>query len=227
MTTSLLKAVSGEFDVESIFKLSLCRMNIRLLDCLAECPNLSELNLTGNFIEHLDGLQGCFKLKRLVLTSNKIRSLATLPPLQSVEHVYLQDNQITDLVEVNQLIKQTPNLKTLYFKNIDGTQKSPLCEHPTYRSNICRMLPKLFVLDGERVRHTDLYDVDDIRVPTELPKVALPEPEPWLKDFSWDDAFVDDSQLATKGEPTIMNLTRKIPCGRKEGLLRLLLARGL
>jgi serine/threonine protein kinase len=55
-------------------------------------------------------------------------------------------------------------------------------------------------LDGERVRHTDLYDVDDIRVPTELPKVALPEPEPWLKGFSWDDAFVDESQLATKGE---------------------------
>jgi hypothetical protein len=68
---AMIKAVSGEFDLESVIKLSLCRMSmaypivcsqrlssnwrnsliadIRKIENLDECINLQELNLTGVF----------------------------------------------------------------------------------------------------------------------------------------------------------------------------------
>ena len=48
-----------------------------------------------------------------------------------------------------------PNDRSVYFKNVDGTQKNLLCEHPSYRSSIMRQLPQLTNMDGERLKHAD------------------------------------------------------------------------
>lgn len=179
ITASLLKAVTGEFDLESIYKLSLCRMNIQRIEHLEDCENLVEANLTGNLIEHMTGLERCKRVRKLQLTSNKIRSLATLPMLVALEHLYLQDNAITHVEELNALPDKVPNLKTFYLKNIDGTQRNPVCDQPAYRSTIIRLLPDLFVLDGERVRHGDVYESAVDTSQKAVPKVDLPKPEPW------------------------------------------------
>ena len=45
-----------------------------------------------------------------------------------------------------------PNLKTLYLKNVDGSQPNPVCAVKGYREKVLALLPELRNLDGERLR---------------------------------------------------------------------------
>jgi Leucine-rich repeat (LRR) protein len=178
--------VSGEFDLESVYKLQLCRMNIRTIENLENCTNLQELNLSGNDIERIEGLEKLHNLRKITLTTNKITSLAGLDKCESLEHILIQENNIGNIGEFTQLLG-LKNLKSLYFKNIDGTQRNPLCEHPSYRSSIVRQLTQLTILDGERLKHANTVYSDAPAAPSSAPAVAIPESKPWLGDFSWDD----------------------------------------
>eukprot|EP00281_Chroomonas_sp_CCMP1168_P020433 CAMPEP_0206229656 /NCGR_PEP_ID=MMETSP0047_2-20121206/9819_1 /ASSEMBLY_ACC=CAM_ASM_000192 /TAXON_ID=195065 /ORGANISM="Chroomonas mesostigmatica_cf, Strain CCMP1168" /LENGTH=229 /DNA_ID=CAMNT_0053652981 /DNA_START=56 /DNA_END=745 /DNA_ORIENTATION=+ len=186
ITHSLIKAVTGEFDLENVFKLTLSRMNIRRMEELQDCPNIQELNLSGNEIGSIEGLGRLRHLRKLVLTSNKIETLAGLEKCSSLEHLQIQDNKITSIGEIEQLT-HLKNLKSVYFKNIDGTQKNLLCDHPSYRSSIMRQLPQLTILDGERLKHVDTI-YSEIPVSAGAPaKVIVPATKPWLADWSWGD----------------------------------------
>ncbi|KAJ1481745.1 hypothetical protein T484DRAFT_1953658 [Baffinella frigidus] len=186
ITHSLIKAVSGEFDLENVFKLSLTRMNVRKIENLEECVNLQELNLSGNELTAIEGLHRLHNLRKLTLTSNKITSLSGLEKLNSLEHVLIQENDISNIAELSALAG-LPNLKGVYLKNIDGSQKNPLCDHPSYRSSIVRQLPKLTILDGERLKHSQTLYADAPAAPSAAPSVRIPESKPWLADFTWGD----------------------------------------
>jgi len=193
---SLIKAVAGEFDLESVFKLSLCRMNIRKMECLDDCVHLQELNLSGNEITELEGVGRLHELRKLTLTSNKISSLDGLQKCHALEYLLIQDNAVSNIATIEALAS-LPNLKALYLKNIDGTQKNPVCEHPSYRSSIMRQLPKLQILDGERLKHSNTLYSDTPPAPSAVPKVKIPESKSWLADFSWEDTGGDlDAMLA-------------------------------
>ena len=49
--------------------------DIRKIECLADCCNLQELNLSGNDITKIEGLERLHHLRKLILTTNKIESL--------------------------------------------------------------------------------------------------------------------------------------------------------
>lgn len=156
------------------------------IENLEECVNLQELNLSGNEIPSLDGLSRLHNLRKLTLTSNKISSLSGIEKCHALEHVLIQDNNISNVAEIQALIG-LQNLKGLYLKNIDGSQKNPVCEHPSYRSSIMRQLPKLTVLDGERLKHSSTLYADAPAAPSSAPQVVIPESKPWLADFTWGD----------------------------------------
>jgi len=202
ITPSLIKAVSGEFDTESVYKLSLCRMNIRKIENLHLCPNLTDLNLTGNEIVKVEGLDSCSTLRKLTLTTNNLAFLDNIGEVKTLESLFLQENKIANSSEISKLA-QLSSLKTLYFRNIDGTQKNPVCDHPSYRTVIIRTLPSLTNLDGERLKHgadADMSEMPQISSLSKGPKFEIPESEPWLKDFVWDDCFADVDAFLKKSE---------------------------
>lgn len=195
ITESLIKAVSGEFDLATVYKLQLCRMNIRTIENLENCVNLTELNLSGNEIDKIEGLERLHNLRKLTLTTNKITSLAGLAKCENLEHILIQENNIGNIGEVSHLLP-LQNLKSVYFKNIDGTQRNPLCEHPSYRSSIVRQLTQLSILDGERLKHANTVYSEAPPAPSNGPTVEIPESKPWLGDFSWDDDEGNDVDQA-------------------------------
>lgn len=105
------------------------------------------MNLSGNEIEAIEGLERLSNLRKLTITTCKIKSLEGLSKCRNLEHILIQENEISNIGEIAHLTG-LQNLKSLYFKNIDGSQRNPLCEHPSYRSSIVRQLPQLTILDG-------------------------------------------------------------------------------
>mmetsp|Transcript_35182 Transcript_35182/g.54987 ORF Transcript_35182/g.54987 Transcript_35182/m.54987 type:complete len:201 (-) Transcript_35182:280-882(-) len=164
--------------------------DIKKIENLSECVNLQELNLAGNDIEVIEGLDKLVNLRKLVLTTNKISALSGLQNCSSLEHLLVQENSISNIAELA-AVTSLPNLKSIYFRNIDGTQRNPVCDHPSYRSSIMRQLPSLTILDGERLKHSNSFYGETPTAPGPAPKVVIPESKPWLGEFSWDEQDLD------------------------------------
>jgi len=190
MDAASLKTCTGHFDLESAYKLSMCRMGIRRIQCLELCPNLTDLDLSHNRINRMEGFDGLDMLKRLSLADNEIARLENLEMLSSLETLLLQGNRISNLDDV-QTITQLPSLKALQLqvRGGDADERNPICDHPAYRTAVRRMLPSLQSLDGERTALADAMP------PTEsdpFAEIALSEPKPWLAGYAWElETFCD------------------------------------
>ncbi|GBG89667.1 hypothetical protein CBR_g49520 [Chara braunii] len=113
--------------------------------------NLTQLDLSNNLIERIEHLDRLPHLRKLVLTSNKISRLDNVDKLQKLEYLLIQSNYVSLIDEVEKLRGLT-RLSTLYFQNIDRTQKNPICFVDNYRTRVLEVLPSLRNLDGERIR---------------------------------------------------------------------------
>lgn len=74
-----------------------------------------------------------------------------LDGLFSLESIMLQGNLIASLDDVGYL-SRLPSLKTLYLRNLQGSESNPVCDNLRYRSAVLKLLSGLVNLDGERVR---------------------------------------------------------------------------
>ena len=172
-----IKSATGQFDLESVFKLTMPHMGIRTIENLAQCPNLTELDLSNNHISRISGLESLKQLKKLILVGNEISRIEGLDGLTSLETVQLQGNKLATLDDAQRLAK-LPCLRTLRLHD------NPICDHPAYWSAVKRMVPNVRSLDGEFSALADAAGGDgDV-----LAELDLPEPESWLKDVRWDDA---------------------------------------
>ena len=79
MSEESIKTCSGQFDLESVYKLPMCRMGLRKMESLQLVPNLTWLDLSHNRIAKMENLAGLGALKRLVLVDNEI------PRIENVE----------------------------------------------------------------------------------------------------------------------------------------------
>eukprot|EP00741_Cyanophora_paradoxa_P018375 tig00000204_g17742.t1 len=201
ITEQLIKQATGAFDVEVVFSLQLIRRGIRWIEGVEMCINLQELNLSGNAIEKIENLGTCAKLKRLILTSNKISRIEGLEGCVTLEHLALQDNQIHNIDDVSSLAA-CKNLKSLFLKNLDGSQRNPVCDHPSYRTTVLQRLPGLATLDGERTRFAakDLYATPGLDDPASY-KLEIPRTDPWFKGASFADAVEREDFLPELEKP--------------------------
>ena len=157
VSPQLINAATRHFDLEAVTKLVLQRMAIRTTQGIGACVNLEELDLTDNVVDTLVDLSEVKGLKKLVLTQNKLASLDALSTgtWPAIEHVFVQANAIAtvDALCIPSLAR-LGTLKSLYLKNVDGSQPNPVCKlhGDKYRDAALRALPALRNLDGERLR---------------------------------------------------------------------------
>ena len=83
MSEESIKTCSGQFDLESVYKLPMCRMGLRKMESLQLVPNLTWLDLSHNRIAKMENLAGLGALKRLVLVDNEIPRIENVEVCQS------------------------------------------------------------------------------------------------------------------------------------------------
>jgi len=152
MTVDLIKAKSGQFDLESIQWLDMTGCGIPTMENLSELTSLQELKLGRNNLRKVEGL-GADKprLTSLDLSDNKLTTLEGLSGLTALRSLRLEGNKIGDVSELNRLLPLT-NLRQLWLATpAASTKKNPLCDHPSYMSVVMRTLPQLEMIDGEHM----------------------------------------------------------------------------
>ncbi|XP_053119322.1 leucine-rich repeat-containing protein 61 [Hemicordylus capensis] len=196
ITSQLLKAKTGEFDLESILLLKLRGLGIMDLGCLGECVSLEWLDLSGNAITHLGPLSSLKALAVLNISSNRITSLEPLSGCENLQSLNAAGNLLSSLQQL-QGLAGLRHLESLRFTNPVGRLSNPLCTSIGYRVAMLEMFPGVKVIDGERVlgRGSELYqlckDLDNSLKRfsstsgagiTELASLT----KPWVEEGYWD-----------------------------------------
>ncbi|XP_020655892.1 leucine-rich repeat-containing protein 61 [Pogona vitticeps] len=195
ITSQLLKAKTGEFDLESILLLKLRGLGIVDLGCLGECASLEWLDLSGNAITHLGPLASLKALAVLNVSSNRIASLEPLAGCENLQSLNAAGNALSSLQQL-QCLTGLRQLESLRFRNPVGRLSNPFCASPGYRAAIAEMFPAVKVIDGERVsgQGSELYhlcqDLDDSLKGSQgaggAGATALAGPsKPWVEEGYW------------------------------------------
>nr|XP_056713730.1 leucine-rich repeat-containing protein 61 [Euleptes europaea] len=196
ITSQLLKAKTGEFDLESILLLKLRGLGLSDLGCLGECSNLEWLDLSSNAIAHLGPLSSLKALAVLNISSNRVASLEPLAHCENLQSLNAAGNLLSSLQQL-QGLTGLRRLESLRLSSPAGGLSNPLCASLGYRVAMAEMFPGVKVIDGERIsgRGSELYqlckDLDSSlkRFPsgggagvTELVGSA----KPWVAEGYWD-----------------------------------------
>ena len=199
VTAGNLKKETGEFDLPSIRVLSIVSSGVAnegAAEIARLCPNLTDLDLTGNSIDDGAGLAGLVGLQKLRLTGNKIHALGFLAQMTGLEQVFLQGNRVGHMKEIS-CMRQLPSLKVLYLRDVDGSDANVVTEHLSYRVSVCRQLPSLTNLDGERTHLEEEHSVIKSVIPEAvLPASEIPGYERWVPEGYWSGVLRPASQLA-------------------------------
>lgn len=89
------------------------------------------------------------KLRTLRLASNSLDSLAGFPSLPSLRALHVEGNGLRDLEWASHLRDACPRLQVLTLQR--GSLSNPVCSKSDYRLDLLAALPRLRVLDGERL----------------------------------------------------------------------------
>lgn len=199
MNDELIRYVTGEYDVEIVRRLCVPNGNLMKISGLERCTQIVSLSLPENRIESIGhGLECLTQLQRLDLSKNLLTGLLGLAHLDKLAFLNVQGNLIEKLDEVARL-ENNPAMVHLHLQSYDGARKNPCCEHHEYDSFIRQKLPKLQVLDGERLalrKHRDNLDrlIQGIRPDPEF--LTPLKPTNWLDDD--EDLLRYDEQLKTQ-----------------------------
>ncbi|XP_062986370.1 leucine-rich repeat-containing protein 61 [Elgaria multicarinata webbii] len=160
ITAQLLKAKTGEFDLESILLLKLRGLGIADLGCLGECASLEWLDLSGNAITHLGPLSSLKALAVLNISSNRIANLEPLGGCENLQSLNAAGNLVSSLQQL-QGLTGLQHLESLRLSNPMGRLNNPICASVGYRVAMAEMFPGVKVIDGERVsgRGSELYQL--------------------------------------------------------------------
>ncbi len=119
VTEALLKKLTGAYDLELVQRLDLSARGLRSLAGVEACPNLTELDVSGNgaALDDLRPVAALAQLRRLDAGGNAVRELAdALAPLAELTHLRLEGNAIDSMDELR-VMSQLPKLKNLYLQN--------------------------------------------------------------------------------------------------------------
>ena len=147
-----LKAITGKFDLETVFNLTLEGKSISKLNAIPQCTSLIFLNLSNNKISSINGLNNLSQLVFLDLSFNNISSIDGLEVLLNLKHLKLHGNNING--PLSSKFKKLKRIEKITFQIMafdDDKEKNtsnPICKTDNYRKNILEMFPSLKMLDG-------------------------------------------------------------------------------
>ena len=96
------------------------------------------------------------QLKQLNLSHNNIDSLASFTgALPSLTSLRLEGNRIASVDGLQRIAAGCPKLRALYLQTLSHDDANPVCRTQRYRSDVLSALPRLLVLDGERMAFAD------------------------------------------------------------------------
>jgi len=148
-TKEYLKAITGKFDIETIFVLNLKEKNVNKLNAIVMCLNLTVLNLSYNKMNSVSGIGALKVLKFLDLSYNQITNIDDLECLSGLKNLNLQGNKIDMPKNFAQRFKNMISLEKLAFQEFDMSKKSqnPICKIQNYRNEIFNVFLNLKFLD--------------------------------------------------------------------------------
>jgi hypothetical protein len=145
-----LKAITGKFDLETVFTLDLSKKSISKLNAIPKCTSIIFLNLSKNKLSSISGLSILKTLEFLDLSFNNISSIDGLENLIDIKHLKLHGNNIKGPLDSK--FKKWKKIEKLTFKimefeNDDTNTSNPICKIDNYRNSIFELLPSLKMLD--------------------------------------------------------------------------------
>ncbi|XP_049625381.1 leucine-rich repeat-containing protein 61 [Suncus etruscus] len=193
VTPQMLKAHSGEFALDSILLLRLRGLGLVDLGCLGECLGLEWLDLSGNVLTQLGPLACLHQLAVLNLADNRLSGLEPLAACESLQRLNVAGNLLATPGQL-QCLAGLPDLQDLRLRDPLARLSNPLCATPTYGTAVLKLLPRLKVIDGQRVngRGSDFYqlcqDLDSSLGPSSpSPNVApAATVHPWVDPGYWE-----------------------------------------
>ena len=152
LSDEYLKAITGKFDLETVFNLELVNKSISSLGSIPKCTSLLYLDLNHNNISSINGIQSLVHVMFLDLSYNKISNISYLSSLRDLINCKLQGNNISGpfpdfFASMSKLEKLT-----FYEYHMEGKPNSytsnPICENSNYRQSVLDAVPQLMWLDG-------------------------------------------------------------------------------
>lgn len=146
-TAALLKARSGQFDVEDIRRLELAgavALPIVAGSALAAAVNLEALDVRRCGIKSLEGMEALTALVRLDARDNGISALGPLARLPCLAELHLSGNAITDARQLEVLCELGGTLRVLSLGTGRG---NPVTVGDRHIPILLDLLPGLAVLD--------------------------------------------------------------------------------
>jgi len=151
VTEQYLKDKTQEFELESVFILSLKNEGIFETGSVNRCINLINLDLSYNKLSSVMGLRCLVSLENLDVSCNRLSALSGMEHLLALNTLNVSGNFLNSVDCLLPLTK-LEKLKMLVLKDEDKNLTNPL-----YDSNndaeecIMEMLPSVHVLNGEAI----------------------------------------------------------------------------
>ena len=152
LSDEYLKAITGKFDLETVFNLELMNKNISYLGSIPKCTSMLYLDLSHNNLSSIMGLQSLVHIMFLDLSFNNISDISYLHSLRDLINCKLQGNNISGPIpDFFAKMKKLEKL-TFYEYPINGKPQintsNPICESSSYRQDVLDAIPQLMWLDG-------------------------------------------------------------------------------
>lgn len=147
-----LRAVSGKFDLDTIFILELKDKGIAKLGSIPKCSGLVILNLSWNKLTSLPQIENLTQLAYLDLSFNLLTTFDGIADLTKLKSLKLIGNKIDRPKNLETKFKGMIALEKLYFQEINQNPDTanPICQMENYRFEMFKAFPNLKSLDGIR-----------------------------------------------------------------------------
>ena len=152
LSDEYLKAITGKFDLETVFNLELVNKSISNLGSIPKCTSLLYLDLNHNNLSSISGIQSLVHVMFLDLSYNKISDISYLHTFRDLINCKLQGNNISG--PFPSFFAKMAKLEKLTFHEYPVTGQpnintsNPLCKNDNYRQEVLNAVPQLMWLDG-------------------------------------------------------------------------------
>lgn len=141
---------------------------------VSKCTTLLELNLSFNQITDISPLEELVSLEKLHLNRNRVSIIEPLSRMTSLQVIGLFHNEIFNQTSTFETLTMLCSQHKLRELSIDG---NPITSTVRFRNMLIVSLPKLDVLDEEKIRDLDREVAEKYFEVYNIPKPVIKKPE--------------------------------------------------